>query len=173
LAKISKTWPIFKLFSSFFTFFRPWNTPETVLEWLHSKNEIFQERGPIYFLISSESACSGVFKISYRFFMRALLGQQVPQHDVQNLYFVIKSLKVSQKVNNLLSSKLLQLWRHSGMLRSPHTWPWGGGIFDPPNIFFNQCSLLRNLWQVKNCKSRIASQALQVKNCKSRIFSRG
>jgi hypothetical protein len=26
-------------------------------------------------------------------------------------------------------------------------------------------------WQVKNCKSRIASQELQVKNCKSRIAS--
>jgi hypothetical protein len=32
LAKIGKTWPIFKLFSFFFTFFRSWNTPQTVLE---------------------------------------------------------------------------------------------------------------------------------------------
>jgi hypothetical protein len=32
----------------------------------------------------SESTCSGVSKISYGFFLQALLGKQVPQHDVMD-----------------------------------------------------------------------------------------
>jgi hypothetical protein len=37
----------------------------------------------LFFDIFCESACSGVSKISYVFFLQALLGQQVPQHDVE------------------------------------------------------------------------------------------
>jgi hypothetical protein len=41
LAKIGNNWPIFKLFSAIFTFFRSWNTSQTVKRMITFKNETF------------------------------------------------------------------------------------------------------------------------------------
>jgi hypothetical protein len=123
LAKIGNNWLICKLLSAIFTFFRSWNTPETVLERLHLKMRLFKKNRIFSFLVYFvanfshilwsknhvlKKVCRGsshnLFSIWYFLNLKSVtvyysipsdLGQQVPQHDV-NASLAIEDIYISE-----------------------------------------------------------------------------